>query len=333
MGNPSTASVGGTALRRQFRHGQHFSRPCLQSGMDRIGEPFHSPPRYPWQVRRIWIGVGVAVLAVAVLAGGYALGHESSSSGPGSSAKVNGVVQPSTTVATLPVVACPSTYGIGAAPPPKYPDTWQLKLPVDVTSEVAFYSDQSRSVQPVLGPKGWSCTASIGADGSTVLALLPPGGPNVAIVPGSPTTDKEFVYAYSPSACQGCIANLVCSVFPSAIEQLGYAGQSCPTLPPAETDEFSSGSVAAGYGTVAFVDPPGVQGTGGADSPNAAIGTLRFGIPPGAGQASAVLLSCVLPASLKPICAATNQEFVAQNWGMSSAPTAPPPTTTNTTEP
>lgn len=241
---------------------------------------------------------------------------------------------PSTKTVSLPIEECPSTYGTGSSPPTRYPATMSLSLPLSVVPKVGLYSDSTRSVQPILAPASWSCSVSVGADGSTVISVFPPGQADPlsgTVKTTSAPANARFVTAYSPSACQGCIASLVCSLFPQAAQQLGYSGQTCASTPPQEQDTFSGGSEADGFGTVGFTDPAGIKGTGtGSGGTYAAIGTLRFGITNGSDVAQAVTLTCVLPPSDSGVCNAANLVFITQDWGLLSAPTGPPPTTTTT---
>jgi len=77
----------------------------------------------------------------------------------------------------------------------------------------------------LLGPKGWSCAAFYGADGSGGITVYPPGAgqSSPAAIDGSET-----------SACFGCTLGQACPLFPDAAKayRTGF-GQACPTRPPA----------------------------------------------------------------------------------------------------
>ncbi len=280
------------------------------------------------------MGIGSALVIICAAAGVFLWLTATATPESKPHVKVHVVARSAESEVSLRVKDCPSSYGLSGTPATGYPTSIKVTLPAGVANEVSFYSDSARSVQPILGPKQWGCSVSVGADGSTIVTIFPPGISDpisgTSTASGTPA-NAQLVTAYSPSACQGCIADLVCSVFPGAMQQLGYAGQPCPSLPPGEIDTFSSGSAAAGFGTVGFTDPPGVKGTGsGSGGTYPAIGTLRFGTSTGSNEASAAVLTCILPASDGAICQAVNQDFVSQNWGFSSAPSAPPPTTGST---
>ena len=71
---------------------------------------------------------------------------------------------------TVPVVACASSYG--AAPPtglPVFPHTIRPGLPAHVAKMLAYYTNNQRTLAPVLGPRGWDCQVQVGADGTTGL--------------------------------------------------------------------------------------------------------------------------------------------------------------------
>ena len=222
----------------------------------------------------------VAVVATLLLAGGVAAGLAASHRDPTSAASVHKesghVIGPATTAApstsspstsapaatanpTLTVTECPSSYGAQQTPTARIPSTIAVSLPTSEADRLAFYSDSTRSVDPVLAPVGWSCSVDVGADGSTSLSVFPPGQPDptTSVDAWPPTT--QGVIAYSPSACEGCVADLVCPIFSNAEDQLGYSGQPCSSEPAGEQTVFLTGSSTADFGTVDLTDPRGVR--------------------------------------------------------------------------
>jgi Domain of unknown function (DUF4850) len=279
---------------------------------------------------RVAVVVGVVAL-IGVGAGAYALGHASG----------NGAVASSTTSHAAPtmvrVEACASTYGVtyGAdgtpIPSATVPAAIAVSLSAPVASELELYTDQYRSLEPILAPKGWKCTVSVGADGSTIIAVFPPGQDS--------STATELVSAYSPSACQGCVADLVCPFFVDANLQLGYSSQGCPTTPVPEAT-FLDGTSTASAGTVKFVEPshtvPLGNGAGSTASPYTTQGILRYA-DRSLGGGEGVVDTCTLPPSQSRDCTAILSFFLRSNWDFASAPTtststtSPPPIDTTTT--
>lgn len=273
--------------------------------------------------------LGLVVLA-AVALGAYTIGKTTSSS-----AASHRSHSPGASSVALRVVVCPSTYGAGQAPASRYSPTMTVTIPSALSEKVALFSDSSRSMQPLLGPKGWSCTVSVGADGSSNLSIFPSsqGVPSTSYPPTYPPTTR-LVTASDTPACQGCVAGQVCGLFPSARAYLGYVSTTCHVVPPSdERDKFVVGSAAADYGTVRFSDPPGVKGTGTASGGDyAAIGVLSFSGRTGfGGQAASI--TCVLPPVDAVLCNAVVGQFTSNHWGMTAPPKPPVPATTTTTAP
>ena len=44
-----------------------------------------------------------------------------------------------------------------------------VSVPADLVSQLSVYGDEA-AIMDVVAPKGWDCTASIGADGSETMA-------------------------------------------------------------------------------------------------------------------------------------------------------------------
>jgi pimeloyl-ACP methyl ester carboxylesterase len=195
----------------------------------------------------------------------------------------------------IPVVSCPTRLGIDSPAVP-LPSSRPVAVPQVLAADLSLYAD-NQGVMELLGPKGWSCTAEVGADGSAEVMVYPPGaGPSspVAIAGGE------------TSACVGCTLYQACSLFPSAAKALrSDFGQACPTRPPASETVMS---IAAGI--VAFEDPPGVKGDGqpsGGQYP--ADGVMTY--PPSAQDYGSWQETCTLPASEKDVCTAVLNTFVS----------------------
>ena len=134
--------------------------------------------------------------------------------------------QAASTGPAVPVVACASSYGAG---PPTglavLPRSLRPGLPAGVAKMLAYYTNDRRTLDPVLAPRGWDCQVQVGADGTTGVDVYPPGT--------SPTpsgTGHEEVQAASDSACQGCVYSTVCALVPAAGQQLGFAMLPCAPL-------------------------------------------------------------------------------------------------------
>lgn len=232
-----------------------------------------------------------AAVAVAVLAPGAA--------GCGS-AKPAQVASPAPTAAagpvtaSLPVVSCPTSLGVDQPAVP-LPRTRPVSVPQALAAGLSLYAD-TQGVMQILGPKGWSCTAAYGADGSGGVTVYPrgAGASSPVAIAGSET-----------SACAGCTLSQACPLFPSAAKALRSAlGLACPARSPAAE---TVAPIAAGI--VAFEDPPGVKGAGqpsGGRYPANGVLTYHPSAPDGSWQET-----CTLPASEKDVCTAVLNTFVS----------------------
>ena len=114
----------------------------------------------------------------------------------------------------------------------------------------------------MLAPRGWSCSAQYGADGSGGVAVYP-AGEHVPSDWGaawklSASLPVRAVFGSQTSACEECAEGQACALFVSAAEDFRiHFGRPCPrTRPATETTTQLSASVAA------FTDPAGVSGNG-----------------------------------------------------------------------
>jgi hypothetical protein len=228
----------------------------------------------------------------------------------------------------VPVIQCPTSYGFPNPGPSgaPYPSTIALDVPDATAEQLAAYSDDYRDLTPVLGPRGWSCSVSIGADGSTGVLIYPPAA--ATPTPGSEgQIGPPLVSAASDSACMGCIYQTVCPFVPTAAQQLGYQGWACSNTPPAqETVRFVNGSPttsppAAIFDVIDVTDPPGVSGDAdGSGGPDTAEGVILYDSVSSSGTVGQTTYasgeSCALPASDQGLCTAIIDDFVTRAWLM-----------------
>ncbi|WP_187366144.1 DUF4850 domain-containing protein [Trebonia kvetii] len=196
--------------------------------------------------------------------------------------------------ASLPVVACPTSLGINR-PPVSLPRSRPVAVPRALAADLSLYAD-NQGVMELLGPKGWNCTAAIGADGSGGVTVYPRGaGPSSpAAITGSET-----------GACFGCTLGQACALFPSAANALrSGVGEACLVHRPAAEMVMS---IAAGI--EGFEDPPGVKGDGrpsGGPYPANGVMTYHPNAQDGSWQET-----CTLPAREKDVCTAVLNTFVS----------------------
>ena len=228
------------------------------------------------RVRRATLVAGVAPLALlsaACRADTQAHPRPHSSSG---ATAVTSAPSPTTTIEQAPgtsttaggaqvqlaVDACPTTFAL-ARPPTlaPLPTSASVHLADGRAGGVAVYSDTAGNMT-VVGPAGWQCTASYGADGSGGVVVYPPGE-SVLESPGemwhvSGGSTVEAVLGSETSACQGCAVGQACPLFAAAARDYqSDFGRPCPVARSPHEQTFMTGT-----GVVGFEDPPGVAGDG-----------------------------------------------------------------------
>jgi hypothetical protein len=266
---------------------------------------------------------GIVVLALLVAGGvGYLWGHNNSpTTKVGSSTTAKRASSTTNALAdVVPVVECPSVYGIPGTPAPKYPSTIAVSLPAAVAERLSYYSDSTRSVDPILAPRGWDCRVGVGADGQIAVGVFPQSTPDK--FPYSfERSDVQGVVARSDSSCAGCISGTVCPLAPSATEGTFASGFPCPySRPPTEEVRWANGSPntppgAATNDVVYFTDPPGVVGDGApSGGPLTARGVLLFVNEQGA---AASIETCTLPTSMSALCTPILNDFSNREWYVS----------------
>jgi len=217
---------------------------------------------------------------------------------------------PTQTVSTsLPVVACPTSYAITPTPAAKVqPSTLNVSVPRDLVSQLSVYADEA-GVMDVLGPSGWNCTASFGADGSGGVTVVPVGEvlPQESTSLPSGSTD-EAILATQNGGCQGCASDQACPFFAAAAQ----ANPSpCNSSPPSEesVDDLASN-------VVAFADPPNFAGDAdpsGGEYPANAVMTYTQNPQGSVGNVvDSWFETCTLPDSQQALCTAVLNDFVAR---------------------
>ena len=219
-----------------------------------------------------------------------------------------------TTTATLPVVVCPTKYAITVTTTTTLPASLSVRVPVAAAANLVVYGDDN-GIMMMLGPKGWTCQAAYGADGSGGL-LLSPAGESVPSdpdggwhLPASSTAQAIVGYEVGASTVQA--SALACPLFSAAAAAYKQNfGHACKPHPTAE-------SVAPlGSTQAAFEDPAGVAGEGmPSGGMNPAYGVMLY-LPSWPGRSAGYLATCTLPADQQDVCTYVIDNFV---WGYSSS--------------
>jgi hypothetical protein len=222
----------------------------------------------------------------------------------GSSAPPTGASS-AATVASVPVVQCPTRQGGDLGPPVHLAATLPEHVAATLVGKVELYADRYDIVR-VLGPMGWSCVASVAVDGGEDLLLYPPGtaSPGYFHIPTGRSNATGLTVQVEP-ACLSCRLTLVCPFFASARHEIEsvYASASMMALcvrPAGEVITRSSPS------TRFFTDGPHVLGhaypSGGPDS---ALGVAYFNT-----KTFSYLVTCTLATNQRSLCRGALNWFV-----------------------
>jgi hypothetical protein len=199
-------------------------------------------------------------------------------------------------VARIAVLPCPTEYAAPGQTMPPIGSTMTATVTPAVAADVTYYSNGDLTI---LGPIGWQCRASVGADTTTRMAITPPDR-TWPTGSSTPAPDLPAVTAVGGGSCLTCVARLACALFPEASQ---LADGACAASVPAQEQvrrPFPR--------TAVFEDPPGVAGTGepsgGVDR---SLGFVVFGSGDGATgaaqvQPTALKVTCSLPESMTAIC-------------------------------
>lgn len=273
----------------------------LQSGL--IAEAASEQATYVADADILRHDLGLPPGSVGKLSGTPSASASTSSSSSTTATIVPTTTRPSTSVTEVPLVACPTTYGVTQSSTPTLPPSEPIALPSALIGQVAIYSDGQGQVE-VLAPYGWSCAAQVGADGSSSTMVYPPGEP-LSAADLHTTSRDEAVVGSQTSACYGCTLGQACPLFPAAAKAYEATYGPCPSTPPPDQSVVQLSATA-----VAFSDPPGVKGEGvPSGGPYTANGVMTYVNLTNA--APSYLDTCTLPASQHALCTAALNLFVS----------------------
>ena len=302
-----------------------LSIPIVETASDatliNVVPPVTPPSRHqdPWKIGAL--ALAGLILLGAIVAGAIALGSSKSDSPHKAAAKTGAsatfvtpssprpttVTTPSpaassqTTFASLPFVTCPTSQGAPSSTPVSLPNSVGITIPARLDRQLAVYGD-IQGVMELVGPVGWSCSASIGADGSSTESVYPQGeSPPSGYAYQS--QGGEAITGGQTSACTGCRYSQTCALFPAAVEA-GSAiyGDCSNTVPSGEKLYPYNDNVKF------FEDPPGVAGTGFPSGDSYPANGLMTYFP----QSASWTETCTLPESKHATCTAILNEFLSK---------------------
>jgi hypothetical protein len=206
---------------------------------------------------------------------------------------------------SVSVVPCPTTFALATQPSTvPLPASAKVSVPASMAATLVVYSDTSH-IMALLGPKGWTCSATYGADGSGGIALYTSGGATPIAknpTPLYPPSSDEAITGIETGGSPVQAAYHACPYFPSAAAWLRSNGYTvCSSAPPSESiDQISSD-------TVGFEDPPGVAGAGNpSGGPYPANGVVAYSATV---QPGTYIGTCTLPQRDLALCTSVLQYF------------------------
>jgi hypothetical protein len=220
-----------------------------------------------------------------------------------------GIANAQSASTTVPLVECVTSAGAASSPKP-LPPTRQVSVVPGLAKQLAAYSDDQGEMY-VVAPRGWTCEATVGADGNDSIAAYPPGevGTSKFALGHSWPKSAQAVTGDILPSCFACYVGQACTFFPAAEKDLVrvYGSQlTCAALPTREGILRLSSSV------ISFNDPPGVLGTGepsGGSFP--ALGVVTFKENTGGTSFGSGMQTCTLPAREHALCTAVTDAFVS----------------------
>jgi len=218
----------------------------------------------------------------------------------------------------VPVVECPANYGVPEGISSAQ-SSGTKSAPVSSVSgrKLAYYTDTMRFIPTILGPRGWKCSAGVGADGGWSINIYPKG---------ASSNGPMGIHANGP-ACALCVLDVVCPLIPHAAMELSYQEQCSLARIPKQIVSWMVGSPkfsSSGNDVVRVVDPPGVKGflahSGGLYADSGVLlyfwgaPVYYFGYPSGRGASAAMTISCILPNSDLFLCNSILTTFSQRGW-------------------
>ena len=209
----------------------------------------------------------------------------------------------------LPIVSCRTSFALATSPSTvPLPASLTASVPSSLAKALAAYSDTS-NLMTLLAPRGWTCVATYGADGSGGLVIAP----HAESVPvgswgaGWHLQHSSKIQAVTAAQSGGSSVQATaqaCSIVPAAAAAFKSAfGHSCARRPASETVRPLSPTV------VNFEDPPGtLHGIGipsGGQYP--ANGVLTYTLPTVPGS---YLATCTIPQVEHALCGAILNNFI-----------------------
>jgi hypothetical protein len=178
----------------------------------------------------------------------------------------------------VPIVACATSYGDTEIQQPQ-PASVTMTLPPQLAARVAVFATNN---ERLLAPRGFTCTAEVGANGTSLLTV-------------ASFDQSASVIAENGALSYGYVLEIACPLFAEAatLDKQQF-DQSCAKPPVGEV------ITPEGTTVMRFEDPPGLAGTGTqSGGSSSAIGAIWFvaGPPPMAAKST-----CLLPTEDRDIC-------------------------------
>jgi hypothetical protein len=207
----------------------------------------------------------------------------------------------------LPLHVCKTSLALPTMKAANLPSYKNEKVPPGSAGKLVIYSD-SMGTMKLLGPRGWGCSAAVGADGSGGVTITPTNSgtwTNSGGALGAGSKVEEINGSQSGGATGDALAQ-ACSLFTSAQKRWAVNGQKCyPTKPASET------VLQLNQNSVEFIDPPHVHGNGNPSGGAYPVSGVVTFYPNSWQEPQSWIETCVLPPNEQSICSATLSNFVS----------------------
>jgi hypothetical protein len=231
---------------------------------------------------------GLVLVSLVLLGAAFLFGRTDGDRGSGGGGSGTGAAElGGEGFAVLPTRRCATDLAIDQ---PSVPVPPRVTVPLSTSLSTGLVAYVDGVGTKMVGPRGWECRATMGADGTETIGVLEPGS---TVAPWEAQAGTAAVAAEIVPACAGCMSSLICAFFPHVSVVQAYAAyEDCEPSPEGESSSRIS------HTAVIFSDPAGTEGAAtGSGGAIPSLGVVAFSPRFGARR-----ISCTLPPPMGAAC-------------------------------